>query len=139
MRECAKALVVVCKQALGIPIFLVGHATKGGDIAGPKTLEHIVDTILFLEAEEGSSRRFLRANKNRFGSTEEVGLFDMTRKGFEPLLDPAVFIRERLQRADMTAAACARTAIMEGSNRPVIVEVQVSGSILPLQRTVIPA
>jgi DNA repair protein RadA/Sms len=125
VRECAKALVVVCKQALGIPVFLVGHVTKGGDIAGPKTLEHIVDTTLLLEGEEGSSRRFLRANKNRFGSTEEVGLFDMTPRGFVPLMDPAVFIKDRLLEAGLNAAACARTAIMEGSHRPVIVEVQV--------------
>ena len=65
VRECAKALVTVCKQTLGIPAFLVGHVTKGGDIAGPKTLEHIVDTTLYLEGEEGSSCRLLRANKNR--------------------------------------------------------------------------
>ena len=65
VRECAKALVTVCKQTLGIPVFLVGHVTKQGDLAGPKTLEHIVDATLYLEGEEGSSMRILRANKNR--------------------------------------------------------------------------
>jgi DNA repair protein RadA/Sms len=67
VRECAKALVMVCKQTLGIPVFLVGHVTKGGDLAGPKTLEHIVDTTLYLEGEEGSPCRILRSSKNRFG------------------------------------------------------------------------
>jgi predicted ATP-dependent serine protease len=66
VRECTKALVTVCKQTLGIPVFLVGHVTKQGDIAGPKTLEHIVDTVLYLEGEEGSQLRLLRANKNRY-------------------------------------------------------------------------
>ena len=65
VRECAKALVTVCKQTLGVPVFLVGHITKGGDLAGPKTLEHIVDTTLYLEGEESSACRILRANKNR--------------------------------------------------------------------------
>lgn len=65
VRECAKALVTVCKQTLGSPVFLVGHVTKGGDLAGPKTLEHIVDTTLYLEGEESSPCRILRANKNR--------------------------------------------------------------------------
>jgi hypothetical protein len=65
VRECSRALVTVCKQSLGVPVFLVGHVTKGGDIAGPKTLEHIVDTTLYLEGEEGSSTRILRTNKNR--------------------------------------------------------------------------
>lgn len=66
VRECAKALVTVCKQTLGMPVFLVGHVTKGGDLAGPKTLEHIVDTTLYLEGEESSPCRILRANKNRY-------------------------------------------------------------------------
>jgi hypothetical protein len=66
VRECAKALVMACKQTLGIPVFLVGHVTKGGDLAGPKTLEHIVDTTLYLEGEEGTSCRILRCSKNRF-------------------------------------------------------------------------
>lgn len=65
VRECAKALVAVCKQTLGIPIFLASHVTKGGDIAGPKTLEHIVDTTLYLEGEDGQAHRILRASKNR--------------------------------------------------------------------------
>jgi DNA repair protein RadA/Sms len=65
VRECAKALVMVCKQTLGIPVFLVSHVTKGGDIAGPKTLEHIVDSTLYLEGEEGSATRVLRCSKNR--------------------------------------------------------------------------
>lgn len=65
VRECAKALVMVCKQTLGIPVFLVGHVTKGGDLAGPKTLEHIVDTTLYLEGEESSTCRVLRSSKNR--------------------------------------------------------------------------
>jgi DNA repair protein RadA/Sms len=68
VRECAKALVAVCKQTLGIPIFLASHVTKGGDIAGPKTLEHIVDTTLYLEGEEGQPCRILRASKNRSAS-----------------------------------------------------------------------
>ena len=127
VRECAKALVIVCKQTLGIPVFLVGHITKGGDLAGPKTLEHIVDATLYLEGEDSSACRVLRVNKNRFGSTDEVGLFEMTARGLAPLVDPAAFLQQR-QAAGRSAAACATAVLMEG-NRPVMVEVQESSAV----------
>lgn len=121
VRECARSLVSVCKQTLHIPVFLVGHITKGGDIAGPKTLEHIVDTVLYLDGEEESACRLLRATKNRFGSTEEVGLFEMTSTGMKPLTEPSKFLAHR--RTGGSGAANATAIVLEG-NRPIFFEIQ---------------
>ena len=99
---------------------VVGHVTKGGNLAGPKTLEHIVDTVLYFEGEPTLDYRLLRATKNRFGSVDELGVFTMTGQGLEPVANPsAVFLGSR----SVGAVGTAVTALMEGS-RPVLVEVQ---------------
>ena len=119
VRECASALVRQAK-ALNVAIFIVGHVTKAGSIAGPRVLEHVVDTVLYLEGERFHSYRLLRSVKNRFGSTDEVGVFEMREDGMVQVLNPSeVFLAERLGQA--TGSAIAVT--MEGT-RPILVEVQ---------------
>jgi len=86
VRECAARLMRFAKEA-GPAVLLVGHVTKGGGIAGPKTLEHIVDTVLYFEGESTLDHRILRAVKNRFGSVDEIGVFEMTGAGLEPVAD----------------------------------------------------
>jgi DNA repair protein RadA/Sms len=103
----------------GIPIFLVGHVTKEGAIAGPKVLEHIVDTVLYLEGERGHEFRILRAQKNRFGSTEEIGIFSLGDRGLEEVSDPTVLLLSDLGPVPGTAVL----ATMEGI-RPLLVELQ---------------
>src|SRR5205807_367672 len=88
LRQCAARLMRFAKEA-GPAVLLVGHVTKGGGIAGPKTLEHIVDTVLYFEGESTLDHRILRAVKNRFGSVDEIGVFEMTGAGLEPVADPA--------------------------------------------------
>ena len=83
VRECAARLMRFAKES-GTTVFVVGHVTKGGGIAGPKTLEHIVDTVLYFEGENTLDHRVLRANKNRFGSVDEIGVFRMTEQGSTP-------------------------------------------------------
>jgi DNA repair protein RadA/Sms len=105
-------------------VFLVGHVTKGGGIAGPRTLEHIVDTVLYFEGEASLDHRILRAVKNRFGSVDEIGVFRMTSAGLEAVPDPAaVFLAGRHTGVSGSAV----TALMEGT-RPVLVEVQALAS-----------
>jgi DNA repair protein RadA/Sms len=119
VRECAARLMRFAKEA-GPAVFLVGHVTKGGGIAGPRTLEHIVDTVLYFEGETTLDHRVLRAVKNRFGSVDEIGVFRMTAAGLEPVADPAAaFLAGR--HAGISGSAV--TALMEGT-RPVLVEVQ---------------
>jgi DNA repair protein RadA/Sms len=119
VRECASSLLRVAK-AHSIPAFLVGHVTKAGAIAGPRVLEHIVDTVLYLEGERFHSFRLLRSVKNRFGSTNEVGVFEMRDGGMIEISNPSqVFLEERLGQA--TGSAVAIT--MEGT-RPLLVEIQ---------------
>ena len=119
VRESA-ALLMRFAKASGVAVFLVGHVTKGGNIAGPKTLEHIVDTVLYFEGESTMDFRLLRATKNRFGSVDELGVFTMTGQGLEAVPNPsAAFLGARADRTAGTAV----TALMEGS-RPVLVEVQ---------------
>ena len=119
IRECSNRLLNVAKE-LSIPIFLVGHVTKEGAIAGPKVLEHLVDTVLYLEGDKRHIFRILRSQKNRFGSVDEVGVFLMTDKGLEEVANPSdVFLEERQKNA---AGSCV-VAVMEGT-RPVLVEVQ---------------
>ena len=91
VRESAKLLLNVGKS-LDIPIFLVGHVNKGGDIAGPKILEHIVDTVLYFEGDKNQSYRILRANKNRFGSTNEIGVFEMEETGLQCVENPSAML-----------------------------------------------
>jgi DNA repair protein RadA/Sms len=104
----------------GIPIFLVGHVTKEGAIAGPRVLEHIVDAVLYLEGDRFHQYRLLRGVKNRFGSTDEVGVFEMTESGVREVTNPSqVFLAERSAGTPGSAVA----VTMEGT-RPILVEVQ---------------
>jgi len=120
VRECAARLMRFAKES-GTAVFVVGHVTKGGGIAGPKTLEHIVDTVLYFEGESTLDHRVLRATKNRFGSVDEIGVFRMTPDGLIPVENPsALFLGDR---ADEAASGSAVTALMEGS-RPLLLEIQ---------------
>lgn len=119
VREGALRLLRVAKES-GTPIFLVGHVTKEGAIAGPRVLEHIVDAVLYLEGERFHQYRLLRGIKNRFGSTNEVGVFEMTQDGMREVPNPSqVFLAERNAGAPGSAVA----VTMEGT-RPILVEVQ---------------
>jgi DNA repair protein RadA/Sms len=119
VRECAGRLMRFAKET-GTAVILVGHVTRGGGIAGPKTLEHVVDTVVYFEGDASNDFRILRAVKNRFGSVDEVGIFEMTATGLRPVANPsAAFLSGR----DDTSAGSAVTALMEGT-RPVLVEIQ---------------
>jgi DNA repair protein RadA/Sms len=119
VRECAARLMRTAKE-LGTAIFVVGHVTKGGGIAGPKTLEHIVDTVLYFEGESGADYRLLRATKNRFGSVDEIGVFRMDAAGLQPVANPSeLFMGDRSQNSSGSAL----TAPLEGT-RPLLVEIQ---------------
>src|SRR5438445_13843369 len=113
----------LAKEA-GPAVLLVGHVTKGGGIAGPKTLEHIVDTVLYFEGESTLDHRILRAVKNRFGSVDEIGVFAMTGAGLEPVADPAAaFLAGRPSSASGSAVA----AVMEGT-RPTLVAMRATAA-----------
>ncbi len=125
VREVAGQFLLLAKNR-GIPVFLIGHVTKEGSIAGPKALEHIVDTVLYFEGERHHNHRIVRATKNRFGAANEVGVFEMTGAGLVAVANPSeMFLQERPQGV----AGSVVTACMEGT-RPVLVEIQalVSGS-----------
>jgi DNA repair protein RadA/Sms len=125
VREVAGQFLMLAKNG-GIPVFLIGHVTKEGSIAGPKALEHIVDTVLYFEGERHHNHRIVRATKNRFGAANEVGVFEMTGAGLIAVANPSeMFLQERPQGV----AGSVVTACMEGT-RPVLVEIQalVSGS-----------
>jgi DNA repair protein RadA/Sms len=123
VRECAARLMRFAKEA-GPAVVLVGHVTKGGGIAGPKTLEHIVDTVLYFEGESTLDHRILRAVKNRFGSVDEIGVFEMTSAGLVPVANPAAaFLAGRTTGVSGSAV----TALMEGT-RPMLVEIQALAS-----------
>jgi DNA repair protein RadA/Sms len=118
LRECTVQLMRLAK-ATNIPIFLVGHVTKEGAIAGPRVLEHIVDTVLYLEGERFQSYRLLRGTKNRFGSTNEVGVFEMRGEGMVEVDNPSqMFLAER-----SAAPGSAIVVTLEGT-RPLLVEIQ---------------
>ena len=123
VRECAARLMRFAKEA-GPAVLLVGHVTKGGGIAGPRTLEHIVDTVLYFEGEASLDHRILRAVKNRFGSVDEIGVFAMTGSGLAPVPDPAAAF---LAGRHTGISGSAVTALMEGT-RPMLVEVQALAS-----------
>lgn len=119
VRECAARLMRFAKET-GTAVVVVGHVTKGGGIAGPKALEHIVDTVLYFEGESTLDHRVLRATKNRFGSVDEIGVFRMTESGLIPVENPSeLFLGDR----DLIASGSAVTALLEGT-RPVLVEIQ---------------
>jgi DNA repair protein RadA/Sms len=119
VREVATQLLMIAKGR-GITTFLIGHVTKDGNLAGPKSLEHIVDTVLYFEGEKHQHHRIVRAVKNRFGAISELGVFEMTGAGLQPVPNPsALFLSERLAGSPGSAVV----ATVEGS-RPMLVEVQ---------------
>jgi DNA repair protein RadA/Sms len=119
VRECASRLQMLAKTS-GVSVFLIGHVTKEGAIAGPRVLEHIVDTVLYLEGDPFQAYRLLRSVKNRFGATSEVGVFEMVGTGMIEVPNPSeAFLAERALNAAGTAIA----VTMEGT-RPLLVEVQ---------------
>ncbi|MGE5358445.1 MAG: S16 family serine protease, partial [Bacteroidales bacterium] len=119
VRESATQLLFLAKGQ-NVPVFLVGHVTKDGSLAGPKALEHIVDTVLYFEGEHHHAHRIIRAVKNRFGAVSELGVFEMTGTGLKPVPNPsALFLSERLASTPGSAVVCC----IEGS-RPIMVEVQ---------------
>jgi DNA repair protein RadA/Sms len=123
VRECAGRLVFFGKKA-GVSVFLVGHVTKEGTIAGPRVLEHLVDTVLYFEGEKGHPYRILKAVKNRFGSTNEIGVFEMRATGLSEVADPSgLFLSERSGETSGTIVFPA----VEGT-RPLLVEVQALAS-----------
>ncbi|MBI4099864.1 DNA repair protein RadA [Candidatus Microgenomates bacterium] len=130
VRECA-ARIIAATKSRGLPLFLVGHVTKEGAIAGPKVLEHIVDTVLTVEGERYEGLRLIRASKNRFGATDEVGVFSMTDKGLV-VVDP-----NWTNLSNMTNPGSCLTIAMEGT-RPMLVEIQalVTSTPLPSPRRV---
>lgn len=119
VRECAAKLMIFAKKS-DIPIFLVGHVTKEGAIAGPRVLEHIVDTVLYFEGDRGHSYRILRTVKNRFGSTNEIGIFEMSDSGLLEVENPSeLFLLER----PINVSGSTVVASLEGT-RPLMVEIQ---------------
>ncbi len=119
VKECTARLLSVAKSK-EIPVFIVGHVNKDGAIAGPKVLEHIVDTVLYFEGERGNPYRILRAVKNRYGSTNEIGLFDMTGQGLQAIENPSEML---LAGRPLGVSGNCVTCLMEGS-RPLLSEVQ---------------
>ncbi|MBI2404563.1 DNA repair protein RadA [Candidatus Gottesmanbacteria bacterium] len=133
LRHCAELLTSVAK-AKGIPLAIIGHVTKEGTIAGPKVLEHMVDTVLFLEGERFANARILRTLKNRFGPVEEVGIFEMKGEGLKEVSNPsALFLQDRVKNVPGSVV----TVLLEGT-RPMLVEIQalVVPSQIPLPRRV---
>jgi DNA repair protein RadA/Sms len=119
VREAAHQFLLLAKNRT-VPVFLIGHITKDGSIAGPKALEHIVDTVLYFEGERHHNHRIVRAVKNRFGAANEIGVFEMTGAGLVPVANPSqMFLQERPQNV----AGSVVTACMEGT-RPLLVEIQ---------------
>ncbi len=124
VKECGARLTRLAKSS-GIPIFIVGHVTKSGAIAGPLVLQHVVDTVLYLEGERFHTYRLLRSVKNRFGATDEVGVFEMTQDGMSEISNPsAAFLAERAAHSAGNAIA----VTMEGT-RPLLVEIQALTSV----------
>lgn len=119
VRECAERLTTAAK-ALHIPLFLVGHVTKEGVISGPKILEHIVDSVIELSGDRTGDLRILRAIKNRFGATDEVGVFRMSEYGFQSVTNPSELF---LEYADSQVPGSVTACVMEGT-RPLLVEIQ---------------
>jgi len=119
IRYCAEQLVNQAKTT-GVPVIIIGHVTKEGEIAGPKILEHMVDTVLYLEGERYQDARILRTLKNRFGAVEEVGIFEMRENGLLEISNPSeIFLKDRVKNVPGSVV----TVIMEGS-RPLLIEIQ---------------
>ena len=119
VRESTNILMQIAK-GMGVSVFIVGHVTKEGNVAGPRVLEHMVDTVLYFEGDRHASYRILRAVKNRFGSTNEIGVFEMCNNGLEEVKNPSEFLLNgRPEDASGSVVACS----MEGT-RPILVEIQ---------------
>ncbi len=119
IRECASRLIYIAK-ATGIPVIFIGHITKGGEIAGPKILEHMVDTVLYFEGDKGHPYRILRAVKNRFGSTNEIGVFEMCERGLLDVKNPSeLFLSQR----PINTPGSVVVSSLEGT-RPLLIELQ---------------
>ena len=119
VRECSAQLTRIAKQ-LGITVILVGHVTKEGALAGPRVLEHIVDTVLYFEGDQNASFRLIRAFKNRFGAVNELGVFAMTEKGLREVANPSALF---LSHHESQVAGSCITVTMEGT-RPLLIEIQ---------------
>ncbi|CAG9462870.1 unnamed protein product [Pedinophyceae sp. YPF-701] len=121
VRECTRALSMLAKN-IGSAVFIVGHVTKSGEIAGPRVLEHMVDTVVYLEGERGAPVRLLRAVKNRFGATHELAVFEMEGLGLKPVPNPSeLFLKDR----ELTEGNGSTVTVVVGaSSRPILVEVQ---------------
>ncbi|MBR3645942.1 MAG: DNA repair protein RadA, partial [Lachnospiraceae bacterium] len=119
VRESTNTLMHLAK-GLSVPIFIVGHVTKEGTVAGPRMLEHMVDTVIYFEGDRHAAYRLVRGVKNRFGSTNEIGVFEMRREGLQQVLNPSEFMLQgRPQDASGTVVSC----LIEGT-RPILVEIQ---------------
>ena len=119
VREASERLILLSKKT-GIPVFLVGHVTKDGSIAGPKVLEHMVDTVLYFEGDSGHAYRIIRGIKNRFGPTNEIGVFEMRDDGLQEVSNPSAFF---LSERPKGSAGSVVVPSMEGT-RPILVEIQ---------------
>ena len=119
VRECTSAIMRVCKK-LGVPAFIVGHVNKDGAIAGPKVMEHIVDCVLYFEGDRHSSYRLLRCVKNRYGSTNEIGVFEMCDKGLAEVENPSLML---LSGRPLNVSGSCVACTIEGT-RPMLAEVQ---------------
>jgi len=134
VRECAGEILRLCKPK-GIIVFILGHVTKEGSLAGPKVLEHMVDTVLYFDTEKDNVLRLLRPHKNRFGSTSEIGLFKMTSSGLEDVQDASAYFAQTSRAKKLVGRAFSISA--EGS-RPILTEVQalVSPTHYPFPRRI---
>lgn len=122
IKECTSSLLRFAKKT-NIPVLLIGHVTKTGEIAGPRVLEHIVDVVIYMEGEENSTHRFLRSVKNRFGSTDELGVFEMGRGGLQAVANPSdIFLSDQHSESEVLAGL-AVTVIVDGS-RTFLLEIQ---------------
>ena len=119
IRECTALLLRFAKES-GTPVFLIGHVTKDGTIAGPKLLEHMVDTVIQFEGDQNHMYRILRSLKNRFGNTNEIGISEMTQEGLMPILNPSEVL---VSDSDESLSGVAIGCMMDG-NRPILIEVQ---------------
>jgi DNA repair protein RadA/Sms len=133
LKEVSVKLIDFAKRSK-LPMILIGHITKEGEIAGPKILEHLVDCVLYLEGEKISNFRILRANKNRFGPTDEVGIFEMNEKGLQEVTNPTIFLDQEAN----TSPGKTTVGVMEGT-RPLFFEVQALAvpTVLPVPRRVV--
>ena len=119
VRECTNILLQIAK-GLGITVFIIGHVTKEGVVAGPRVLEHMVDTVLYFEGERSETYRIIRAVKNRFGATNEIGVFEMREEGLKEVLNPSEYMLEGRPEGE---AGSVVVCLMEGT-RPILVEIQ---------------